>query len=702
MADDTPDWAAPDWASDEPAAAPRQTGRERTHAFREALRAESPEVPAGQEMPGPDLSGERGTAKQIAGEWGDVALGAAQSPLAATGIPGDIESMGRGTINAFAPPGQPAVSPETIWPTTAEGGLFGTRHGLGVMESKVNPRQAFGRQIPGMLLGTKFAKGKPAAEPPPTLPTVPLSEYVAIPRQLPGGGTVRLLPPDIPHTPLPKGTSTVGATTAGSPLEGVSPQTIAKLREMFSEEGITPYTLESRLEEMSPHQFLGEFSPNTEAWMGAAAGPPGQSKLEIVNSIGQRGREAGQRLRGELDSALGEKENIAQLQRVRDIETKKIVDPLYQAFEQLRIPPTVELQELMPRLEAANVFGVAKHKAAVEGKPWQLDFGTGYGPIEGGMQPTARSWDYVKRALDQKIAESFNQYGKPTDYTRIYTGLKADLLDAIDNHPNPQVAGVWKQARQAFATKAQITDAERLGKKLFTADPDEWVFMTSGMSAPELAAVRRSARAELDRFLGSGREGKKNMAAIDKVLAPNNQSNLRWIINDDAKADALFSALEHEVGMHGLAGRVHGGSQTQPRQMAQKHFVPPEISGGLEMLETGIGMARHPVLTSMNLAKKAGIDKFSKAQEAKYSRLREEAARLFTLQGPERDAVIRYLASPEEMPRQTGGRVVLRARGGAVGHQPSRQLYKNARKAPDGKFYIPDPKRPGKYLRIDS
>jgi hypothetical protein len=84
--------------------------------------------------------------------------------------------------------------------------------------------------------------------------------------------------------------------------------------------------------------------------------------------------------------------------------------------------------------------------------------------------------------------------------------------------------------------------------------------------------------------------------------------------------------------------------------------------------------------------------------------MRDESARLFTMQGPERDAVIRYLANPEA-PRATGGRLPLpkpRASGGrAVAYKPSRPLLQDAKRAPDGNWYIRDPKRNGKFLRVD-
>jgi hypothetical protein len=680
----------------------RPTGREREHAYRSSLREGSPELPAGQGASGPDLSAESETPGKMASEYGQIAKGAIKGIPAAVsgGLAGDVESMGRGFINSFVDPNKPAVSKDTAIPTTTESGYLGPK-GLNVMAPAANPLEAFGMgassaAVPFFPKAVKSFRGR--LPPIDNLPPGPPGGSMATVRP---DTNVRLLPPEVPHTPMvASGSRDLGAAGV-SPLEGVSPETITQLRKVFSEEGVTPYTVDQRLEEMSPHQFLGEFSPNTEAHMGAAAAPPGQGKLDIINSLSQRANEAKDRLRSTFDTAFGENENLAQLKRTREIDQKKASDPLYKAFKELPIPPTPELQELMPRLQAADAFGIAKHKAAVEGIKWDKDFGSGYGPIEGGSMPTAQSWDYVKRALDQKIADSFDQYGRATDYTRIYTGLKSELLNAIDNHPNPQVAGVWKQARQAYAGPAQISEAERLGKKIFTLDHDELPFLTAGYSDGQMAAFRSSVRKELENRLG--RPGKQELRTINEVLAPNNIQKFRWIIGDEA-TDNLVRSVDHEFNMHGAPTRIHGGSQTALRTEANKMWTPQGASA-LEhagnLIDTGVGLVTHPAGTIIKAGRKLGITKMDTAREARSAKIRDEAARIFTLQGPERDAVIRYLANPQP-PRLTGGRVLHRATGGrAVGHKPSRPLLIDARKAPDGKFYIPDPKRPGKYLRVE-
>jgi hypothetical protein len=615
---------------------PRATGRERERYYRESIHAGSPELPAGREAEGPDLSAERHTPGEIAGAYGQLGKGVAKGVPAFVGSgfgAGDIESGVRSGINAFAPPNQPIVSPQSNIPTTTEGGVFGPRfmgkHAL--LNPAANPLEAAGMQIPGMLLPGMAIKGP--------------SLLRGVPKEPPG---------------LPPGGGGVGATAAAGPLDTVSPQTISTMRKMFEDEGVTPWTVEQRLDEMSPHQSLGEFSPNTEAHMGAVASPPGAAKNEVIDFFGQRAKDAKDRLRAAFDEGFGEKEDLAQLQRTREIDRSKAASPLYQAFRDMPIPPWEGIQPLIKRLEAADAFGIAKNKAALEGVPWREEF-FGYGPFHDiEHMPTAQSWDYVKRALDHKIADSFDKFGRSTDYTRIYTQLKNDLVSAIDNHPNPQVAGVWQKARQAFATPAQITSAERLGRKIFSIDADELPFLTSSYSDGEMAGFRRAVRKELEDRLG--RPGRTDTATINQVLAPNNQQKFRWIIGDQA-TDNLLRTVEQEQAMHGAGPRVHGGSQTALRESAKQFWTPQGATAAdtiASVADTAFGAIRHPVGTAVNLARKVGLTKANAAYEARLANMRDEAARLFTLQGPQRDAVIRYLTQPQQ------SNVVGFARGGPV------------------------------------
>ncbi len=79
-------------------------------------------------------------------------------------------------------------------------------------------------------------------------------------------------------------------------------------------------------------------------------------------------------------------------------------------------------------------------------------------------QLTPEGLDYVKRALDDKVAKA--RYGsEPSpDDARVFGDLKGQLLGAIENHPDPSIADAYSTARQAYAAPSREIDALHAGR----------------------------------------------------------------------------------------------------------------------------------------------------------------------------------------------------------------------------------------------
>ena len=514
-----------------------------------------------------------------------------------------------------------------------------------------------------------FMTGKPPVPPKPaiTLPTVPIEEGIPVP-EVRGKGA-RLLPPETPHEPIAlPSRAGVGAEAAAGPLEGISPEAISQVARQLKADNWTPWTIDERLEKMSPHQFLAEVSPNLENKASQVAAYGGEGRNTIKTNVDQRHTEIKPRLKVLYDEAFGPVENLAQERKILTVEQKAAADEFYKKFRDIEIHPTEELKDMMPRLEAAGAFGEAKKIAAVEGKPWEENFFT---TGERKNYPTAESWDYVKRALDSKIEGSFNQFGEPTNWTRIYTQLKNELVNAIDNHPNPEVAGVWKQARDAYAGPAKIKSAYEVGKKVLSdaLDANELPFMTAAYSPKELEAIASGIRYQIENQLG--RAGAQEGRSIRQILSENNQSKIRWLIGDE-KAEKLFNAVDLENQIHGAQKRLIGGSPTAERMLgAEEEFGarPPrsaEIAG--QIAETGVGLIKEPKKTVTKAVSKFATEKMARAAEEKAAQLRADIARIYMLQGPERDAALRWILEHGE--NWTGAPEIrlpgMRATGGSV------------------------------------
>ncbi len=88
----------------------------------------------------------------------------------------------------------------------------------------------------------------------------------------------------------------------------------------------------------------------------------------------------------------------------------------------------------------------------------------GSGPAKPAPQLTPEGLDYVKRALDDKVAAAQRGSDPSPDDARIFGGLKADLMGAIERHPDPSIADAYSAARQAYAAPSREIDALHAGR----------------------------------------------------------------------------------------------------------------------------------------------------------------------------------------------------------------------------------------------
>lgn len=681
--------------------APTQTMHQREAAARQGMASESPDTPAGWgEKDVTQTPIDHANNAELIRMWKDVSKGLPQGMVAAItgGIAGDTEGAIRQLLKPYG------VDQQTVLPTSVEGGPVLGDRGLpstggmasaipfvgpavaatdlahGALQGTIGPptssENAMGRQIGSMMIpfmpkwfrdfhGADEARLPP--EPPAPLPEAP---KLTTPRTDPQGRTVSpdLLPPDTPHE-LPEN-APAGAASV-SPLQDISPEAIQHVHQTLTEAGFTPHTLDQRLEEMSPHEFGFEVAGSDAAPFRSANGvvvQGGQGGQDVATAVRQRTLEMPQRINNALDSSLGSKEDLSTISRAERADQLKASQPLYQQFTNLKIPPTQAIKDLMPRLQAAGVFARARYMASLEGKPWNQSFFT---PGQTKVFPTAESWNYVNQALNSKIENSLSPIGRPTSLTRILTGMKGELLNAIDNHPNPQVAGVWKQARDAYAGPEQIRVARQMGQKLLSesVDPDEVPHMTAGFSEPQMAALRQGLRKSIADTMG--RPGNQDPQVIKKLLGPNNQAKVRSVIGDD-KADSLFDALNHENDMYQSKNTLSTsrvGSSTARNQIDAKQFQA-QPSNLANHIGNASELVRHPVRAIAGHALDRANTVMQKAAQDRLDRIRDDVGKIWTMQGPERNNTLPWILehggnyARRNSLYARGGRV--RARGGGV------------------------------------
>lgn len=585
-----------------------------------------------------------------------------------TGIPAeDVETaltaggpkIARGAASPLALPRAPAAAPSVdLAAATAPGrgsalSLPGTLSRPGPVDMEAFERSLVEPVERGAATSRAAVEGAPA-EGAPAAAEAP----AATPRENLG---VSLLPPETPHAPPQGGyrrsVGAAGATT--DPLAGYSPEAVTKARETLAENGLdNPHVLEQRLEEQSAHHTFGEMAPGIESKMGGiAAADTGNARNTIVQSLGQRGREAPQRMAAAFDRAFGEPQNRVELQRSIEAERTRTASPFWRTFTRTEVPPTDDIRRLMPRLDAAGALKAANKAMREEGLPAQQGFGRTVMDANGELAhdveqvPTAAAFQYAKEHLDKLIEESLAAPGG-AKAARRYTQLKNDLVNAIDRHPDPSVAGVWRAARQAWQEPTELLEAQNLGRRLLTnhIDREDVPFLTQGWSPARMENLNIGLRSYLEGLERSNRSAARvGNKLMDAVLAPGNQDKIRAVLGDE-RAEELIRAIEHEETMHHAPNRVFGNSATASRQTAKQEWMVPEGSLGGATVGQLYHAVRHPVVTGAKVAAKAAGKNYIAKQEARLAALRDAMARMFTTQGEEKNAIARALIGSTEPP----------------------------------------------------
>lgn len=261
--------------------------------------------------------------------------------------------------------------------------------------------------------------------------------------------------------------------------------------------------------------------------------------------------------------------------------------------------------------------------------------GTGAAP-----QLTAEGLDYIKRALGDRIDAA--QRGGNNDDARIYTGLKNQLVGAVDNHPDPDVAGVWKQARQAWSDPTSLMNAREAGQQVFTRAQraDELAHEFGALSDPEKAAYLQGARDHVGEILGATTRG--DTTARNILLSPNGQAKLQTLLGPD-QADAVTRSLGHEAFYREAATNVVGGSQTTPKAQRTAKVSPTGVNSLASGLADYADQFTWGRMSSWVPPFMQPRQLYNRAMEGSAERARGEVANLYTKSGPERDALFDVL-----------------------------------------------------------
>lgn len=448
------------------------------------------------------------------------------------------------------------------------------------------------------------------------------------------------------------GTSSTGI------LAGINPLALKLARSMAKSDGLTEQQIEAEFRRLGPQAFVLDYGPNLTGLASGIHADFGPAKTKIADALGPKGR-AGQ-VRDVADAALtdafeAKAVNIPKYVEFLEKSRKSGSDPIYEQFKKMNVHPTPELQELLPRLKAAGAMDEGLHFVEVEGNPALQTFFVG-GPQK--EHPTAEMWDYAKKGLDTVIEKSSPGGSSPNpNRMRVYTGLKKDLLNALENHPDPTIAQVYREARQTYAEPTSIMKAVKEGQNWGAYTRDELDQLLGTYSTMERRAFNQGVRSDLDEMLKGTANGPTR---IEKFFeAPMNREKLELVVrppqalaNQSAeeiahigedRSNKLVAEMLRQREFSNRKGKIIDNSETAGRQNAKK--MMDEIVSGNWMNRMVDRFAYGLHVTPMKYTPGLGTLKGAAEEDAtnRLHSMQDAAANILLKQGPEAQAIIRAL-----------------------------------------------------------
>lgn len=322
------------------------------------------------------------------------------------------------------------------------------------------------------------------------------------------------------------------------------------VRQLGQSDALSPALVEAELARLGPSATLADLGPNMQQAARAVASAPGSAQKQLVEALMNRQAQAGQRIEGAMDAAMGPRTNI--LDSADDIAASraKLAAPWYEKAYQAEVPMSDDLRELLARPAMQSAMGKAARLAS--------DAGESFDP----EKPTVMALDYTKRALDDGISSA--QRAGNNNEARILIGNKNALLGHMDS-----AVPEYATARGIYSDYSKVAQALADGQKVFSnaTTPDMLQRTLAGMGDSEKAAFTEGARQQVAQTMGTARnDANAAKALLDKGY---NREKMALILGDDA-ASGLNNAVDAERTFGATMQAARGGSMTDRNLLAQQ------------------------------------------------------------------------------------------------------------------------------------
>jgi hypothetical protein len=278
---------------------------------------------------------------------------------------------------------------------------------------------------------------------------------------------------------------------------------------------------------------------------------PGKAATIGRDVFAKRQAKAASRVDSAINAALQIKGDFYTAMQAIQNNLKTRAKPFYDAAYAESVLQTPTLKGLMKRLNdaAPDVLESARKKARLDGQ------------VTG---TSVRYYDYVKRALDDKIGAA-TRSGE-NDNARVWQGIKKSLLDELDAR-----IPAYKTARSIFSDDAGMKEALEMGRSFLREDSEVIAQQMSTMSEAEKQMFRMGAARELrDKILSRPDTADVYKAFFNKPLM---REKIRAIFPDRKSFARLQRAMLNEQKMYATSSGATGNSATARRLMGVRDLA---------------------------------------------------------------------------------------------------------------------------------
>lgn len=341
-----------------------------------------------------------------------------------------------------------------------------------------------------------------------------------------------------------------------------------KLAEKMAQDDVSVGQIDARLLALGPKATIADAAgPNVRVLAEAAANQPGVALTMAEKSLEGRMGAQGQRIVDSARKALGARgEYYKTVEDLTELQ-KKSAAPFYDAAYKVDFIDSDTLRSLADRPSVKSALPRAMRIAREEGEDpiaIGLDFDQA-GSVIFTKSPSAKTWDYVKRGLDD-VVETFRdkQTGRlvlDTEGNAINKTRAALVSELKDLNPD------YKTALELYAGPSKLKDAMARGRDFAKGDAEVTGQIIKRLSPSERDFFREGVLREIERVVDSQADGANK--ARKMLSVPKFRDAMQEAFPSRAAYLKFLSTLTAENKMAVTRNEVLRNSATARRLAAQ-------------------------------------------------------------------------------------------------------------------------------------